>query len=455
VFDNGNLQGRIGTVMGMQRSFGRSTKHIIVFEGGDGAPETVLLQKTTGAAAKGCSFQVLPSGVLQAVDSVHDKVDNVHDKVIASMARMELTVQAVLETSRATGRLVEALALGELDCPKYVYVVPDTPPGGWKKGVFWFHSLHATQVRLVLACAHDFQVVACGPDGKGYPVKLEKNWVKKFFNTFGPVIKVGLFAARAAVLASGVGAFALPFLPHEHLGHDAVDEHALGDALEGHSRHMHQLHLIDEMLEKFGELAEEGAGVARVSEELGHVLESAVEEAGGPARPASEALQAWTASSYRSLRELLHERDPQLAQTGLVHAVAGGASEWVAPENVAAWEAQQRQGAERGRCPETERGDGENEQKGRERRGASLAAAAGGIALGGDDVFVRTSNVSKYTVGRHEAIARASQPSLCGVVVRLIADSGDSGPGTVTIRPDATIITTTEQPLLSGATSRS
>ena len=54
-------------------------------------------------------------------------------------------------------------------------------------------------------------------------------------------------------------------------------------------------------------------------------------------RPASEALQTWTASSYRSLRALLRERDPQLEQTGLVHAVAGGVSEWVAPENVAAW----------------------------------------------------------------------------------------------------------------------
>ena len=205
----------------------------------------------------------------------------------------------------------------------------------------WFHSLHATQVRLVLACAHDFQVVACGPDGLGYPIKVEKGWVKKFFHTFGPIIKIGLFAARTAVLASGVGAFALPFLPHAHLGHDAVDEAALGEALEGQSRHMHQLHLIDEMLGAFGELAEGGAEAAEASEELDRVLESAAEGADGPPRPASEALQAWTASSYRSLRALLRERDPQLAQTGLVHAVAGSASEWVAPENVAAWTQQQ------------------------------------------------------------------------------------------------------------------
>ena len=75
--------------------------------------------------------------------------------------------------------------------------------------------------------------------------------------------------ARAAVLASGVGAFALPFLPHAHPGHDAVDEHALGEALEGQSRHMHQLHLIDEMLEAFGEVVEEGAEAAEAPRRLG------------------------------------------------------------------------------------------------------------------------------------------------------------------------------------------
>ena len=58
-------------------------------------------------------------------------------------------------------------------------------------------------------------------------------------------------------------------------------------------------------------------------------------------RPASEALQTWTVSSYRSLCALFRARDPQLAQTGLVHAVASGASEWVAPENVSAWTQQQ------------------------------------------------------------------------------------------------------------------
>ena len=68
---------------------------------------------------------------------------------------------AAVTTYNMEVMLGEMLALGELNCPKYVYVVPDTPPGGWKKGVFWFHSLHATQVRLVLVCARYRVCIVC------------------------------------------------------------------------------------------------------------------------------------------------------------------------------------------------------------------------------------------------------------------------------------------------------
>ena len=80
------------------------------------------------------------------------------------------------------------------------------------------------QVRLVLVCAHDLRPVECGPDGKGYPVKIEKDWVKKLVSKLGPVLKVGLFAARAAVLALGIHAhgLGLPFLPRSEQGLDAL-----------------------------------------------------------------------------------------------------------------------------------------------------------------------------------------------------------------------------------------
>ena len=105
------------------------------------------------------------------------------------------------------------------------------------------------------------------------------------------------------------------------------------------------------------------------------------------------------------------------------------------------WEAQQQADAGRSHCPEEERGEDEDERKEGHR--------AGDVVHSGDDVFVRTSNVKKYTLGKHEAIARTAQPSLCGVVVRLVADNGEIGPGTITIRPDTAIITTLQEPLLS------
>ena len=52
-------EGRSGTVVDIRATFGDSTKHIIVFEqGGNGAPEEVLLQKAKGAS-KGFRFHVL------------------------------------------------------------------------------------------------------------------------------------------------------------------------------------------------------------------------------------------------------------------------------------------------------------------------------------------------------------------------------------------------------------
>ena len=50
-------EGRVGKVVGIQKSRGSSTKHNIVFDGGNGKPESVLLQK--GTNAKGYKFHVL------------------------------------------------------------------------------------------------------------------------------------------------------------------------------------------------------------------------------------------------------------------------------------------------------------------------------------------------------------------------------------------------------------
>jgi hypothetical protein len=260
------------------------------------------------------------------------------DTMIAKQDEQQKLMLRVEQALLATRRLVGALALGEIDCPHYVFAVPDEPPGGWSllhKVKFRFDDTHATQLRLVLVCAHDFKRVACGPDGKGYRIKITKGGVKEFFHTYGLAIKVGLFVARAALLASGVGLFAIPFLPHAHLADGTVDGHAMSNALDGLGQHGHQLHLMGEMLDAVGELAEEGAEAAEAHEELNHVLAT-----NNKLQGASKKLRAWTGQSYRALATLLKKQDPELAHTGLqkVKCESSGTVEWVAPHNVDEWQ---------------------------------------------------------------------------------------------------------------------
>jgi hypothetical protein len=336
---DGDMVGRDGSVLDIKRAHGRSTTHLIEFDGCSQVPTWHLLRKRRNS---GVPFLLLgdDGGVLSGMSTSSGVAAQLGElaaqvgEVRRGQARAERSQQQQRAISLATRRLVGALALGELDCPRYVYVVPDEPPGGWKplgKAKFWFDDLHATQLRLVLVCAHTLEPVACGPDGRGYPIKIEKGWVKKFFTTFGPVIKVGLFAARAALVASSAGAFALSFLPRP--GPHVTD--AVGARLE----HELKLFAIGRMLEIVGREMGVAGAAAKAHEELDRVL-----EAGGEVRDASAHLRAWTGESYRSLRALLTQQDPTLERTGLTKVVSesSGAVEWVAPRSVEAWRHRQR-----------------------------------------------------------------------------------------------------------------
>jgi hypothetical protein len=391
------VQGRTGTVMAAKAERFRSTENAIAFDGAGGKLEYVLLRKLGGAGSSGRRFEVLEGkvnalvrrGICQQHDGVRvvqDRLDGMQGDVRAvkqsvqrvqhsveaadagiaagveriqrGVARVERAVEALAEASRITNRLVTALALGEVDCPRYAWLVPEEKPeGGWKaagsKAVHWLHDLHSRQVRLVLVCAHDFQAVPCGPDGKGYPIKIEKDWVKSFFRNFGPVIKVGLFAARAAVLLSGAGVLALPFLPPDYAEDDLV----------GQVKKHWQLNSIDRMLEECGkqmdQAVESTVGQAEVHDELGRSLADATATASlafstsaiapasatAPPLPPSPALQAWAGESYRSLRAVLLKGDPQLLRTGLVQARTAP-DFWIAPKNAAAFEAASASAAE-------------------------------------------------------------------------------------------------------------
>jgi GTPase SAR1 family protein len=288
----------------------------------------------------GTTVTVTLGDVLCAVESGLERVEGGQcglERKLEHVERgFEMKLDVLLETALSTKRLVDALARGEHDCPRHVFILPGVPPGGWKntlnfsKVKFWAHTIHAKHMRLVLACAYDRKAVECGPDKKGYPIMIEKAWVHKYGPALRWIAKLTLLALRVSVVSSGVGLF-----PFGSLW--PFPENPDGEETE----HMHQLLLMEEILEQFGELVEESEEAVEMHEKLEHAFKHAG-GAGAPAHLANDAaLQKWTGASYRVLRALLNEQDPELQHTGLGRAVAGGAVEWVAPHNVAQWEQQE------------------------------------------------------------------------------------------------------------------
>jgi hypothetical protein len=269
-------------------------------------------------------------------------------KLPGMVQKLQHTVEAgfarVDDVMLATQRLVSVLALGELDCPRYVFIVPDTWHGDGLAGakakvVHRLHSLHAKQLRLLLVCERTFQPVKCGKDGFGYPIMVEKDWVKNLYKSLAPVLKISLLTAKGVMMASGAGIavpFVSKFLPK--LGDLDVDGAKLGEAFAEQIQEEHlakQREGIDSMLEKIDQQVEGLGSKVEESKELNRTLASAGGASdGGAAAAASKELKEWTGASYRYLLALLKEQDPLLQHLGVEKAVneSTGVVEWVSLE---------------------------------------------------------------------------------------------------------------------------
>jgi hypothetical protein len=234
--------------------------------------------------------------------------------------------------------------------------VPDTWRGDGFAGALdqamhGIDKLHATRLRLMLVCAHDFQVVECGPDSLGYPIKYEKDWVKKLYENLTPVLKYSLLAAKAVMAASGAG-FAVPLVSHFLPKIGEEDGDAVAKLGAGFAEHLQEQDLekqqegIDSMLESVDAQFETLGSMVEESDELTRTLECA--DGAATSKKTSEELKAWTGDSYRYLRALLEKHGENLEEhTGLTKVVSesSGAVEWVAPHNVEAWQRQQEETA--------------------------------------------------------------------------------------------------------------
>ena len=126
VFD-GKAAEREGTVVDVHSTFGGSTTHAIVFEGGDGTPELTLLQKGSGTS-KGLRFHVLEKDAARA--SVDDTSWRRPVTSIASIRTSNVAKYNVgqyvqnMGASGVSGRVVSAVADSGTSGPGLLTVDP-------------------------------------------------------------------------------------------------------------------------------------------------------------------------------------------------------------------------------------------------------------------------------------------------------------------------------------------
>jgi serine/threonine protein kinase len=145
---------------------------------------TNLHAKLAEAKALAATLQTEIKNVLEAID--HD-IHCVGDKV-------DKTMEEVAEFSFKVCNILEAQMAGTYDLPTLAVLVPETS-NGWNP-----LSLVRIKYRLRFVCAHRLCIVKCGPDGHGYPVSINQEWVKRA----APVLRISLMVLQVAAAAAGI-----------------------------------------------------------------------------------------------------------------------------------------------------------------------------------------------------------------------------------------------------------
>ena len=112
------------------------------------------------------------------------------------------TLQEIMEHTR--GSLVKLAAIHDKDFgyPRLVVLLPEKggdkegrgscAAGGWynkralRELAYQVKGCFSKPMRLFFVCPYDFSLVPCGSDGAGYPLRVDKTWVKGIF----PVLQV-------------------------------------------------------------------------------------------------------------------------------------------------------------------------------------------------------------------------------------------------------------------------
>lgn len=129
------------------------------------------------------------------------------DALMQDQQQAQKMVQSTLDVHTS---LLHTLIQNTHSVPTLVIIVPDVSSTQglslWNPKKLLTSFTHLSY-RMFFICSHTLQVVPCGEDGKGYKIKVQKEWVRRAM----PIIKVCLMIVKMAVQSTTGVHLPLPF----------------------------------------------------------------------------------------------------------------------------------------------------------------------------------------------------------------------------------------------------
>ena len=230
--------------------------------------------------------------------------------------------QQLMTQQQQAARLLGALAMDELDCPRVPWLQPAEVKGKLAKARKRLNpkSWVTKEFRLFFLCP-----VTCAKaetnDGKGYLIELPKDWVVKY----GPALKIGVQILKLALATGRIAGLPLPCVPHMKELINQAEREAVAQLQN----------LFEDAVTKVAATKEAATNkVGEFETEFEAAMNLDTEPV--PGLQAEKAKRV-TGASFRALRALVEKQDPRFQHTGLskVLSKADNSLEWVSADGSA------------------------------------------------------------------------------------------------------------------------
>jgi hypothetical protein len=263
------------------------------------------------AGEEGAEVQSATKQMLSRLNSIRRNQEN-HGHMMRAQHNLLLHVDGkmgvMLRAMRMQSRMVMELLLEEEAFPSLVIFLPPRPPNGalLKRFPEWVANpkrLFAHEVRLYFVCSVSMAVAPTN-GGEGFPITIEREWLRKA----APFLRAGLMVFRTAVAAGRAAGIPVPGLEEGIVQvldalKSAVNAELAELTVDGQE--------MGEMFDKISEYASEQA--AKVGPESSHGTDSLFNSSGAM----TVALRQELKRSAESLHELLSGHPEWHARSGL------------------------------------------------------------------------------------------------------------------------------------------